>query len=41
MVNHATSEEPGMISLAVYLRGVFPGIHVEHVPGGCLYGTIS
>ena len=41
LVNHATSEEPGMISLAVYLRGVFLGVRVEHVPGGCLYGTIS
>jgi putative NIF3 family GTP cyclohydrolase 1 type 2 len=41
LVNHATSEEPGMISLAVYLRGVFPGTQVEHIPGGCLYGTIS
>jgi len=41
LVNHATSEEPGMISLAVYLRGVFPGVRVEHVPGGCLYRMIS
>ena len=41
LVNHATLEEPGMLSLAVYLRGVFPGVRVEHVPGGCLYGTIS
>jgi len=28
-------------SLAVYLRGVLPGVRVEHVPGGCLYGTLS
>ena len=41
LVNHATSEEPGMISLAVYLRGVFPGVLVEHLQGGCLYRTIS
>jgi putative NIF3 family GTP cyclohydrolase 1 type 2 len=41
LVNHATSEEPGMISLAVYLRGVFPEAHVEHILGGCLYRTIS
>ena len=40
VVNHATSEEPGMISLAVYLRGVFPGVRVEHIPGGCLYETV-
>jgi len=41
IVNHATSEEPGMISLAVYLRGVFPEAQVEHIPGGCLYKAIS
>ncbi len=41
LVNHATSEEPGMISLAVYLRGAFPGVRVEHIPGGCLYRTLS
>ena len=41
LVNHATSEEPGMISLALYLRSVFPGVKVEHIPGGCLYNTIS
>ncbi len=37
LVNHATAEEPGMVTLARYLREHFPGIHVEHIPVGCLY----
>ena len=31
IVNHATSEKPGMQEMAVYLRGIFPGVPVEYV----------
>lgn len=40
LVNHATAEEPGMITLADYIRGIFPDVRVEHIPTGCLYQTI-
>ncbi|MHA1732539.1 MAG: Nif3-like dinuclear metal center hexameric protein [Promethearchaeota archaeon] len=41
VVNHATAEEPGMVTLAEYIRGVFPGTPVHHLPVGCLYRTIT
>ena len=31
IVNHATSEKPGMQAMAEYLREEFPGIRVEYV----------
>ena len=31
IVNHATSEKPGMQAMAVYLREKFPGVPVEYV----------
>jgi putative NIF3 family GTP cyclohydrolase 1 type 2 len=40
IVNHSTSEEPGMITLARYIRGTFPDVPVEHIPVGCLYETV-
>ena len=40
IVNHSTSEEPGMITLARYIRETFPDVPVEHIPVGCLYHTI-
>lgn len=39
IVNHATAEEPGMITLANYLQKQFPNIPVYHIPVGCLYTT--
>ncbi|HEV2126112.1 MAG TPA: Nif3-like dinuclear metal center hexameric protein [Chloroflexota bacterium] len=41
VVNHATSEEWGMRSLAAYLEAHFPGVPVRHFPQGCLYQTIG
>jgi putative NIF3 family GTP cyclohydrolase 1 type 2 len=31
-VNHATSEEPGMITLAKYINDNIPGVYAEHLP---------
>lgn len=39
-VNHGTSEEPGMVTLAAYLRETF-GLPVEHLPHPCLYIPVS
>jgi putative NIF3 family GTP cyclohydrolase 1 type 2 len=36
-VNHATSEEPGMVTLAAYLNEQFPDLAAEHVPQGCRF----
>ena len=36
-VNHATSEEPGMVTLAAYLNRQFPGLTAEHLPQGCRF----
>ncbi|MBT7165731.1 MAG: hypothetical protein HN849_17815 [Victivallales bacterium] len=36
-VNHATSEEPGMVTLAAYLEQAFPGLSVEQLPQGCRF----
>ncbi len=40
LVNHATAEEPGMMSLAGYLAKQFPKTPVKHMPVGCLYRTV-
>ena len=40
IVNHATSEEPGMIALSLYIQKIFPEIPVKHIPAGCIYRTI-
>ena len=37
LLNHSTSEEPGMRTLAKYIQGVFPEVIVKHVPVGCIY----
>jgi putative NIF3 family GTP cyclohydrolase 1 type 2 len=39
VVNHATAEEWGMVSLTAYLRQQFPGVPVHHFPQGCQYRT--
>jgi len=41
IVNHPTSEEPGMITLARYIQDVFPDVPVKHIPGRCIYQTIT
>lgn len=41
VVNHAVSEEAGMISLAKHLASKFPEIPVHHIPQGCMYRILS
>jgi len=41
VVNHPTSEEPGMRTLARYIQEKFPDIPVKHIPVGCVYKTIK
>ncbi len=41
LVNHATSEEPGMQSLANHLQGHFPDVPVTFIPRGCQYRLID
>jgi putative NIF3 family GTP cyclohydrolase 1 type 2 len=40
IVNHSLSEEPGMRTLAEYLKTAFPDIHVVQIPVGCIYKSI-
>ena len=39
-VNHGTSEEPGMVTLAAYLREQFPAVPVHHIRQGCRYRLV-
>jgi len=39
-VNHGTSEEPGMATLARYINEHLPGLSSEHVPQGCRYRLV-
>lgn len=41
VVNHAVSEEPGMIRLANHLRERLGDIPVHHVPQRCMYGFVA
>jgi len=41
IVNHSTSEEPGMITLSRYIQKAFPDVPVIHIPVGCIYKTIK
>ena len=41
VVNHATSEEPGMRQLAAHLTERFPEVPVHFVPRGCLYRLVA
>jgi len=41
IVNHSTSEEPGMRTLAKYIKEKFPGISVIQIPVGCMYRSIA
>lgn len=40
IVNHSLSEEPGMRSLAIYLKKIFPDIPVLQIPVGCIFKCI-
>jgi len=40
IVNHSTSEEPGMRTLAAYIQKKFPTIPVTEIPVGCIYKTV-
>jgi putative NIF3 family GTP cyclohydrolase 1 type 2 len=40
IVNHSLSEEPGMRTLAEYLKKNFSGIQVDHIPVGCIFKSI-
>lgn len=41
VVNHATSEEPGMIRLAQHLHTQFPNVPVHHIPHGCMFDLVT
>ncbi|MFZ0548259.1 MAG: Nif3-like dinuclear metal center hexameric protein [Candidatus Promineifilaceae bacterium] len=40
VVNHAVSEEAGMVSLANHLRQIFPSIPIHHLPQRCMYQLV-
>jgi putative NIF3 family GTP cyclohydrolase 1 type 2 len=41
VVNHSTSEEPGMKTLTLYIQKQFPNVPVKYIATGCIYGTIK
>jgi putative NIF3 family GTP cyclohydrolase 1 type 2 len=40
-VNHGTSEEPGMVTLAEYINDHLPGVRAEHVPHGSTFRLVG
>lgn len=40
-VNHATAEEPGMVTLTRYLNETLPGITAIHLPRGCSFRLVG
>jgi putative NIF3 family GTP cyclohydrolase 1 type 2 len=40
-VNHGTSEEPGMVSLAKYINEHIDGLSAEHLPHPCTYHPVG
>jgi putative NIF3 family GTP cyclohydrolase 1 type 2 len=40
-VNHGTSEEPGMVTLAQYVQRTFPSLTVEHLPHGSCFRLVG
>ena len=40
IVNHATTEEPGVKNLAAYIGDQFQGTKVSFIPEGCMYKTV-
>jgi len=41
IVNHSTSEEPGMKTLTLYIQKEFPDVPVKHIATGCIYRSIK
>jgi hypothetical protein len=41
VVNHAVSEEAGMIALAKHLQTQFPDVPVHHIPQRCMYRLVG
>lgn len=41
VVNHAVSEEAGLMNLASHLSHQFPDIPVQHIPQRCMYQLVS
>jgi hypothetical protein len=41
VVNHAVSEEPGLMNLALHLREQFPSVPVHHIPQRCMHQLVS
>lgn len=39
-VNHGTSEEPGMVTLASYINENLPGLEAEHLPHGSTFRLV-
>ena len=40
-VNHGVSEEPGMVTLAAYVKKTFPALTVEHIPHGATFRLVG
>jgi putative NIF3 family GTP cyclohydrolase 1 type 2 len=40
-VNHGTSEEPGMVTLADYIKENLPGVEAEHLPHGSSFRLVG
>ena len=40
-VNHATSEEPGMVTMTAYINDHIDGVTAEHLPQGCRFNLIG
>jgi len=40
-VNHGTSEEPGMVTLAQYINDELDGLCAEHLPQGCRFRLVG
>ena len=40
-VNHGTSEEPGMVTLAAYINDHLPGVEAEHLPHGSCFRLVG
>ncbi|MBM4038306.1 MAG: hypothetical protein FJ290_07320 [Planctomycetes bacterium] len=40
-VNHGTSEEPGMVTLARYINEDLPGVKAEHLPHGSTFRLVG
>lgn len=41
VVNHAVSEEAGLMNLAQHLQAQFPSVPVHHIPQRCMYQLVS